>query len=99
MKISDKIDAEYINRKVFRLNEEIKKESSFYKCGLLVLSGKGTETEKKIIHIDCISGIADRYVLKGEMKRALLYAALLKRKVNQLTEEVKKAEITLPSAD
>ncbi|MGN0583565.1 MAG: hypothetical protein ACI4KB_12780 [Oscillospiraceae bacterium] len=99
MKISDKIDAEYINRKVFRLNEEIKKESFFYKCGLLILSGNGAETEKKIKHIDCISGIADRYVLKGEMKRALLYAALLKRKVNQLTEEVKKAEITLPSAD
>ena len=99
MKIPDKIDAEYINRRVFRLNEEIKKESSFYKCGLLVLSGKGTENEKKIIHIDCISGIADRYVVKGEMKRALLYAALLKRKVKQLTEEINSSEIVLPAAD
>lgn len=99
MKISDKIDAEYINGKVFRLSESLKKESFFYKCGLLILSGNGAETEKKIKHIDCISGIADRYVLKGEMKRALLYAALLKRKVKQLTEEVKCSEIILPAVD
>lgn len=99
MKISEKIDAEYINRIIFRSADKIKKDSVFYKCGLLILSGNGGDAEKKLKHIDCITGTADHFVLKGEMKRALLYAALLKRKVDKFTEEINNTEIILPSTD
>ena len=75
--ISEKITAEVINRSVFSVSDRLKEDTVFYKSGLLILSGKGGELEKDIKHIDRIAGIADHFVVKGEMKKALLYAALL----------------------
>ena len=94
--ISEKITAEVINRSVFSVSDRLKEDTVFYKSGLLILSGKGAELEKDIKHIDRIAGIADHFVVKGEIKKALLYAALLKRKVNDFVEKVNSAELELP---
>ena len=94
--ISEKITAEVINRSVFSVSDRLKEDTVFYKSGLLILSGKGTELEKDIKHIDRIAGVADHFVVKGEIKKALLYAALLKRKVNDFVEKVNSAELELP---
>jgi hypothetical protein len=94
--ISEKITAEVINRSVFSVSDRLKEDTVFYKSGLLILSGKGAELEKDIKHIDRIAGVADHFVVKGELKKALLYAALLKRKVNDYVEKVNSAEIELP---
>lgn len=94
--ISEKITAEVINRVVFAANELLKADTVFYKCGLLILSGNGAEFEKDIKHIDRIAGLTDHYVVKGEMKKALLYAALHKKKVSDLIEKVGNAEVELP---
>ena len=96
MNISEKITAEVINRSVFSVSDRLKEDTVFYKSGLLILSGKGAELEKDIKHIDRIAGVADHFVVKGEMKKALLYAALLKRKVNDFVEKVNSAELELP---
>ncbi|MBP1568345.1 MAG: hypothetical protein J6U36_06860 [Oscillospiraceae bacterium] len=96
MNISEKITAEAINRSVFMVSDRLKEETVFYKSGLLILSGKGGELEKDIKHIDRIAGIADHFVVKGEMKKALLYAALLKKKVNDFVEKVNSTEVELP---
>ena len=96
MNISEKITAEAINRSVFMVSDRRKEETVFYKSGLLILSGKGGELEKDIKHIDRIAGIADHFVVKGEMKKALLYAALLKKKVNDFVEKVNSTEVELP---
>ena len=96
MNISEKITAEVINRSVFSVSDRLKEDTVFYKSGLLILSGKGGELEKDIKHIDRIAGIADHFVVKGEIKKALLYAALLKRKVNDFVEKVNSAELELP---
>ncbi|MBP0978162.1 MAG: hypothetical protein J6W65_02865 [Oscillospiraceae bacterium] len=96
MNISEKITAEAINRSVFMVSDRLKEEKVFYKSGLLILSGKGGELEKDIKHIDRIAGIADHFVVKGEMKKALLYAALLKKKVNDFVEKVNSTEVELP---
>ena len=96
MNISEKITAEVINRSVFSVSDRLKEDTVFYKSGLLILSGKGGELEKDIKHIDRIAGIADHFVVKGEMKKALLYAALLKRKVNDFVEKVNSTEVELP---
>jgi len=97
--ISEKIDAEKINRIIFRANDALREESVFYKSGLIILSGNGEELEKDIKHIDRISGVADHFIVKGEMKKALLYAALLKKKVHDFTDKVESAEVELPAAD
>ena len=94
--ISEKITAEVINRSVFSVSDRLKEDTVFYKSGLLILSGKGAELEKDIKHIDRIAGVADHFVVKGEIKKALLYAALLKRKVNDFVEKVNSAELELP---
>ena len=94
--ISEKITAEAINRSVFSVSDRLKEDTVFYKSGLLILSGKGAELEKDIKHIDRIAGVADHFVVKGEMKKALLYAALLKRKVNDFVEKVNSTEVELP---
>ena len=94
--ISEKITAEVINRSVFSVSDRLKEDTVFYKSGLLILSGKGAELEKDIKHIDRIAGVADHFVVKGKIKKALLYAALLKRKVNDYVEKVNSAEIELP---
>jgi hypothetical protein len=94
--ISEKITAEVINRSVFSVSNRLKDDTVFYKSGLLILSGKGGELEKDIQHIDRIAGLADHFVVKGEMKKALLYAALLKKKVNDFVEKVNSAELELP---
>ena len=96
MNISEKITAEVINRTVFSVSDRLKDDTVFYKSGLLILSGKGEELEKDIKRIDRIAGVADHFVVKGELKKALLYAALLKRKVNDYVEKVNSAEIELP---
>ena len=96
MNISEKITAEVINRSVFSVSDRLKEDTVFYKSGLLILSGKGEELEKDIKHIDRIAGVADHFVVKGEIKKALLYAALLKRKVNDFVEKVNSAELELP---
>ena len=96
MNISEKITAEAINRSVFTVSDRLKEDTVFYKSGLLILSGKGAELAKDIKHIDRIAGVADHFVVKGEMKKALLYAALLKRKVNDFVEKVNSAELELP---
>ena len=96
MNISEKITAEVINRSVFSVSDRLKEDTVFYKSGLLILSGKGVELEKDIKHIDRIAGVADHFVVKGEIKKALLYAALLKRKVNDFVEKVNSAELELP---
>ncbi|MBP0961928.1 MAG: hypothetical protein IJL67_12645 [Oscillospiraceae bacterium] len=96
MNISEKITAEVINRSVFSVSDRLKEDTVFYKSGLLILSGKGAELEKDIKHIDRIAGVADHFVVKGEIKKALLYAALLKRKVNDFVEKVNSAELELP---
>ena len=94
--ISEKITAEVINRSVFSVSDRLKDDTVFYKSGLLILSGKGGELENDIKHIDRIAGLADHFVVKGEMKKALLYAALLKKKVNDFVEKVNSAELELP---
>ena len=94
--ISEKITAEVINRSVFSVSDRLKEDTVFYKSGLLILSGKGAELEKDIKHIDRIAGVADHFVVKGEIKKALLYAALLKRKVNDFVEKVNSTELELP---
>ena len=94
--ISEKITAEVINRSVFSVSDRLKEDTVFYKSGLLILSGKGAELEKDIKHIDRIAGVADHFVVKGEIKKALLYAALLKRTVNDFVEKVNSAELELP---
>ena len=99
MTISENITAEVINRAVFAANDLMKADTVFYKCGLLILSGNGAEFEKDIKHIDRIAGVTDHYVVKGEMKKALLYAALHKKKVNDLIEKVDNAELELPVAE
>jgi len=99
LNISEKIDAELLNRQIFRANDSLKDETCFYKCGLIILSGNGVEFEKDIRHIDRISAAADHFIVKGEMKKALLYTALLKRKVRDFTEKVSRAEIALLAAD
>lgn len=96
MNISEKITAEVINRSVFSVSDRLKEDTVFYKSGLLILSGKGAELEKDIKHIDRIAGVADHFVVKGEIKKALLYAALLKRKVNDFVEKVNSTEVELP---
>lgn len=96
MKISEKINAEYINNLVFKANDAVKNDSVFYKSGLLLLSGNGAEIEKKIKRIDRITGVVDYYIIKNEMKRALLYTALLRKKIKDFTEEVDKSEVILP---
>ena len=96
MNISEKITAEVINRSVFSVSDRLKEDTVFYKSGLLILSGKGAELEKDIKHIDRIAGVADHFVIKGEMKKALLYAALLKKKVNDYVEKVNGTEVELP---
>ena len=96
MNISEKITAEVINRSVFSVSDRLKEDTVFYKSGLLILSGKGAELEKDIKHIDRIAGVADHFVVKGEIKKALLYAALLKRKVNDFVEKVNSTELELP---
>jgi len=94
--ISEKITAEVINRSVFSVSDRLKEDTVFYKSGLLILSGKGADLEKDIKHIDRIAGVADHFVVKGEMKKALLYAALLKKKVNDFVEKVNSTELELP---
>ena len=96
MKISEKINAEYINNLVFKANDAVKNDSVFYKSGLLLLSGSGAEIEKKIKRIDRITGVVDYYIIKNEMKRALLYTALFRKKIKDFTEEVDKSEVILP---
>lgn len=99
MNISSKIDAEAVNREVFRANDSLKKDTVFFKSGLIILSGNGEELEKEIKHIDRISGVIDYFILKDNMKKALLYTALLKRKINQFSDKVNAAEVVLPVAD
>lgn len=99
MNISEKINAEYINSFAFRAADSIKKDSVFYKCGIIILSGKGMELENKIKRIDRIAGVVDHYVLKNEMKRALLYTALLRKKVKDLIEEADKTVVDLPASN
>lgn len=99
MNISEKFDAEVINRAVFRANDALKKDSVFYKCGLVILSGNGKEFEQDIKHIDRITGVIDHFTLRGEMKKALLYTKLLNKKVNELIEKTEKTEVVLPSAE
>ncbi len=99
MNISEKIDAEAVNRVVFRTLDLIKADTVFYKSGLLIISGNGEELRKKLMHIDRIAGVADYFIMKGNIKKALLYAALLKRKAGQYTDDVNSAEVELPAAE
>ncbi|WP_044974402.1 hypothetical protein [Ruminococcus sp. HUN007] len=71
----------------------------FYKSGLLILSGKGEELEKEIKHIDRIAEVTDHFVIRGEIKKALLYAALLRRKVNDYIEKVSSTDLELPAGE
>lgn len=99
MNISEKFDAEKINGAVFKISDSLKKDSVFYKCGLIILSGNGKEFEDDLKRIDRISEVIDYFVLKGNMKKALLYTKLLKKKTDEFTDKTEKAEVILPSAD
>ncbi|MBE6852644.1 MAG: hypothetical protein E7505_04125 [Ruminococcus sp.] len=98
MKVSDKIDAEFINESVFRITDKLRKDEVFYKGGLIILSGVNDDVSKKLQSIDRLTGIVDSYVLKKDMKKALLYTALLRKKVSGFIKEVKDTKIVLPSA-
>lgn len=96
MKISEKIDAEFINSAVFKIIDRIYKKQIFYKCGLLILSENSSELEKYMDYVDFLTGRIDGYIIRNEMKKALIYTVLLKRRVDRLTSVVDKTEIDLP---
>lgn len=98
MKVSEKADAEFINSAVFRINNKINVDDVFYKAGLLILSGKASEIEKSIKYIDFIMGRIDYYIIKNEMKKALVYTVLLNRRVIKLVKKIKTMDVDLSSA-
>lgn len=99
IRISEKSDAEFINDAVFRTGDLLKKDTVFYKSGLLFLSGNNVYLENEMKKIDYITGVTDSFILKNDMKKALLYAALLRRKVLKYIDTVNRTEIVLPASN
>lgn len=99
MKVSENVDAEFINNAVFRITKKMYQKNIMYKTGFLLLSGNETELEKKIAYIDFLIGRIDLYVIKNEMRKALVYTALLKKKSNSFLDEINKKTITLPETN
>ncbi len=97
MKVSENVDAEFINNAVFRITKQLYKKNIMYKTGFILLSGNETDLEKKIAFIDFLIGRIDLYVIKNEMRKALVYTALLKKKTNIFLNEIDKKNISLPN--
>ncbi len=97
VKVSENVDAEFINNAVFKITKQLYQKNVMYKTGFLLLSGNEAELEKKIAFIDFLIGRIDLYVIKKEMRKALVYTALLKKKTNILLNEVNKKTISLPN--
>lgn len=97
LKVSENVDAEFINNAVFRITKQLYQKNVMYKTGFVLLSGNEAELEKKIAYIDFLIGRIDLYVIKNEMRKALVYTALLRKKTNILLNEVNKKTISLPN--
>ena len=63
---SDKVDAEFINRAVFRINDKLNDKAVFYKCGLVFLSGCDSSLETELKKIDNLTGMIDLLLLKND---------------------------------
>ena len=95
---SDKVDAEFINRAVFRINDKLNDKAVFYKCGLVFLSGCDSSLETELKKIDNLTGMIDLLLLRNDIKKALLYTTLLKKKMSEFINKVNQIEIDLPVA-
>ncbi len=95
MNVSEKVDAEFINSATFKITEKLYNKENLYKIGMLLLSGDNSELEEKIRFVDSLSGRIDLYIMKNEMKKALVYTVLLRKKVNSIIDLIHKKEIDL----
>lgn len=94
---SDKVDAEFINRSVFRINDKLNDKTVFYKCGVIFLSGINSSLETELKKIDNLTGVIDLLLIKNDIKKALLYTTLLKKKMSEFINKVNETEIDLPA--
>ena len=95
MNVSEKVDAEFINSATFKITEKLYNKENLYKIGMLLLSGDNSELEEKIRFVDSLSGRIDLYIMKNEMKKALVFTVLLRKKVNSIIDLIHKKEIDL----
>ena len=95
MNVSEKVDAEFINSITFKITDKLYKKENLYKLGLILLSGDKSELEAKIRFVDALSGRIDLYIMKNDMKKALVYTVLLRKKVNSIIDMINKKEIDL----
>ncbi len=95
MNVSEKVDAEFINASTFKITDKLYKKENLYNFGLLLLSGDNNELEAKIRFIDSLSGRIDLYIMKNDMKKALVYTVLLRKKVNSIIDLIDKKGIDL----
>ncbi|MBQ9982928.1 MAG: hypothetical protein IJP18_10240 [Oscillospiraceae bacterium] len=92
MKISEKVDAEFINRAVFKIVDMLYEKEHMYKIGFLLLSGRDLKLESKIKYIDFLTGKIDGYIIEKKNEKALIYTTLLRKRVNDILKDLKIAE-------
>ncbi|MBE6842567.1 MAG: hypothetical protein E7510_07010 [Ruminococcus sp.] len=98
MKVSEKVDAEFINRAVFKITDMLYKKECMYKIGFLLLSGRDEKLESKIKYIDFLVGRIDGYLIDAKKEKALVYTTLLRKRVKSIIKEIndqKKFEINM----
>ncbi len=92
MNVSQKVDAEFINRAVFKITDLLYERNSLYKIGFLTLSGRDKQLEVKIKYVDFLIGRIDSYIIEGKKEKALVYTTLLKKRVNDIIKEINVAQ-------
>ncbi|MDO5558205.1 MAG: hypothetical protein Q4F95_01260 [Oscillospiraceae bacterium] len=93
MVVSDKVSTEFINRAVFRISDRMYTKYNLYKSGLVLLSSDDYDFRNQIRCIDFISGRIDSYELSHDMKKALIYTALLNKRVSKFLKSVSEMKI------
>lgn len=93
MRVSDKTDAEFINSAVFRITDKMYSNIALYKIGFILLSKKSNNLPRIIRYIDFLIGRIDSYIIKNDMKKALIYTMLLNKRVSVVMSELKAADV------
>lgn len=94
MKVSEKVDAEFINTAVFKLSDRMYSDLTLYKIGFLLLAKNNNgKLAQKIRYIDYIMYRIDYYVINNDMKKALVYTKLLSKKISQVIDELRVMDV------
>jgi len=94
MRVSDKVDAEFINAAVFKLSDRLYSDLTLYKIGFLLLAKNNTgKLAQKIRYIDFIMYRIDSYLINNDMKKALVYTMLLNKRISKVIDELRVTDV------